>query len=143
MSRGSLIAPLEAQRGNLLGDETHEKDDDAQEDEQHGRIRHVRLRDDRPDRVYAANRKRREAEGKEHAHWAEDRDDLQQNHEKLHAVRTEPDLRLAVTDTGVDWLEPDAVTRLDERQRRRRRCGEAIRQEVQEFKQVLAPGRAK
>ena len=46
--------PFEAQRRDLLGHEADEEDDDAQQDQQHRRVRDVRLRGDRPDARSAA-----------------------------------------------------------------------------------------
>ena len=55
----------------------------------------------------------------------------------------QPDLRLADAAARFDRLEGDVVARLDERERRRRRCREAVGQQVEELAQMLAPRRAK
>src|ERR1051325_183729 len=126
-------ATLESQRRDLFRDEADEEDDDAQQNQQHGGIRHVRLRRNRPRRVRGAEEERRGADRDEDSERAVDRDDFQQDEEELEAIRREVNVRRALTLRRFDRFEPHAVPRLDERERRRRWRGEAIRQQVEEF----------
>ena len=89
----------------------------------------------------APEHERRQGDRQEHAQRAEERDDLQDDHEELRAVRRELDLRRADALARVDRLEGDVVARLDERQRRRRRRRESVGQEMEELEQMLAARR--
>ena len=89
-----------------------------------------------------AGDERGRAHGQKDAQRAEDRDHLQQNQEKADAVGREPDLRRALTPRGLDRLEADAVARLHERQRGRRRRREPVGQQMQELDEALAARRA-
>ncbi len=101
----------------------------------------LRLHRDRPDGVRRAEQERGGADRQEHAQRAEERDDLEDDHQELRAVAGQPDLGRADARPRLDRLERDVVARLDERQRGRGRRREPVRQQVQELAQVLAARR--
>src|SRR6202163_1380058 len=82
----SLPPALEAQRRNLLGHEADEKNHDAQQNEQHRRVRHMRLRESGPHSVRSAHEKGRGADRKKDSQRAEDRDHLEKNQQETDAV---------------------------------------------------------
>ena len=112
--------------------------------QQHDRaIRDAPGGDEVDDAIDGADPQGDRADWRENSQWAEDRNHLQENQQEAYALRAQPIFGFRPCRPCVDRLEADAVAGLQERQRRCRRSGEAIRQQVQELQQNLSSGARK